>query len=367
MSRTKVVALKREEPLRIGFVPNADSAPLIYAKEAGLFEQHGLDVELKRELTWSGIGDKVINGEFEAAQVPAPLPFLANLSVDSDHTALVSAMVLSVQGSALTISKRLWEEGVRDPQTLQDVIRRRWGRKTCTFGIPSRFSTQSFLLEKWFATARIDSRSQVRILAVPPEHMFATMKLGYVDGYFSPEPWNSLAVQSGEGICLATSPDLSPLHPETVLVVRQGFAAGAVDKHRKLIQVLVEACRFAERQENREMLAELLSQPAYVNAPRSCLSASLAGPFAFGHDRPGTGPTPIFFQDRLNEPTDEHAQWLMQNLYKALDLVPDRLQGQERPAILKNAFRRDIFLENTANKPRERGKRATNKTEVITG
>ena len=127
MSRIKAGALKSHEPIRIGFVPSTDSAALIYAKESGLFEQQGLEVELKREITWSGIGDKLINGELDAAQAPAPLPFLANLEVDSDPSALVSAMVTSSQGSAITISRRLWGEGVQSPGDLLD-LRRAWKR-----------------------------------------------------------------------------------------------------------------------------------------------------------------------------------------------------------------------------------------------
>src|SRR5437879_214862 len=79
MSRVGTGMWKPREPLRIGFMPLSDSAPVIYAKESGLFAQYGLDVELQRECGWANIRDKVINGELDAAQAPVSLPFLANL------------------------------------------------------------------------------------------------------------------------------------------------------------------------------------------------------------------------------------------------------------------------------------------------
>ena len=343
MSRIKAGALKSHEPIRIGFVPSTDSAALIYAKESGLFEQQGLEVELKREITWSGIGDKLINGELDAAQAPAPLPFLANLEVDSDPSALVSAMVTSSQGSAITISRRLWGEGVQSPGNLLDLIRQGWGRRTRTFGVPSRYSTQNFLLEKWLRSGGIDSRTQIRVIAVPAEHMYATLKLGYIDGYCAPEPWNSLAVQAGEGVCVATSPELLPMRPETVLVVRQSFATGASDKHHAIIRVMMESCSFADQRENRPVLAEILSQSGYVNAPHSCLAAGLEGTFSFGYERTGAGPELIFNRNNVNKPTDENARWLMQQVYEALNLDESQRRSRERPPILKNVFRRDIF------------------------
>src|SRR5215471_2879029 len=114
MSRARLKILKRSEPLRVGFLPVSDCAPLVYAHEAGLFDKYELDVELQREASWANIRDKVIYGELDAAHAPATLPFLSNIGVESDPCACVSAMVLSLQGNAITISRQLWDQGVHD-------------------------------------------------------------------------------------------------------------------------------------------------------------------------------------------------------------------------------------------------------------
>ena len=59
--------------LRIGFVPVNDCAPLAMACELGLFDRHGLAVELTRELGWATIRDKVVHGELDAAHALAAM------------------------------------------------------------------------------------------------------------------------------------------------------------------------------------------------------------------------------------------------------------------------------------------------------
>ena len=45
-------ALKMTD-IRLGFVPLADAAPLIMAKERGIFEKHGLNVTLEKVSSWA--------------------------------------------------------------------------------------------------------------------------------------------------------------------------------------------------------------------------------------------------------------------------------------------------------------------------
>src|SRR6266702_4752474 len=153
MSRARLEILKRREPLRVGFLPLSDCAPVVYAHEAGLFDKYGLDVELRRETSWGAIRDKVIYGDLDAAHAPATLPFLANIGLESDPCACISGMVLSLQGNAIAISRQLFEHGVRDAETLRAHIYKHWRKRTFTFGIVSSFSSQEFLLRRWLKSA----------------------------------------------------------------------------------------------------------------------------------------------------------------------------------------------------------------------
>jgi hypothetical protein len=127
--------LEQSRPLQVGFIPDTDCAPLVAARESGLFDKYELRVQLRRETRWANIRDKVIYGELDAAHAPATLPFITNLAIESDHCACVAGMVLSLQGNAITVSSELRDAGVRDAATLRELVYRNWGRRTYTFGI----------------------------------------------------------------------------------------------------------------------------------------------------------------------------------------------------------------------------------------
>src|SRR4029077_20609990 len=97
---------------------------------------------------------------------------------------------------------------------------------------------------------------EIRLVTIPPAQMFPTLTLGYIDGYCVSEPWNSIAVQAGVGVCVATSADLAPFHPEKVLMVRQSFAAGRPEEHERLLAASLEACAFCAQPANRTLLSE---------------------------------------------------------------------------------------------------------------
>jgi ABC-type nitrate/sulfonate/bicarbonate transport system substrate-binding protein len=343
MSRVRLQILRRKDPIRIGFLAVSDCAPLVYAYEAGLFEKYGLEVHLQRETSWANVRDKVIQGELDAAHAPATLPFLANLGIDSDPCACVSGLVLSLQGNAITISRRLWEEGVRDATSLRQKIYENWGKRTFTFGVVFSLSSQEILLRRWLAGAGIVPEVEIRIVAIPPSQMFPTLKLGYIDGYCVGEPWASVAVQAGIGMCVATSAELAPLHPERVLMVRQSFAVGRAEEHERMIAALLESCAFCDQPENRLLLGEMLAHTQYVNAPVECVSAGLVR--APGDDQRGENlqGLSIFHRYNANEPSDDKARWIMERLYELLQQDVFRAKNAGRTPVLKNVFRKDIF------------------------
>jgi ABC-type nitrate/sulfonate/bicarbonate transport system substrate-binding protein len=328
----------------MGFLAVSDCAPLVYAHEAGLFASYGLEVELSRENGWAALRDKVISGELDAAHAPATLPFLANLGVESDPCACVSAMVLNLHGNAITISRQIWERGVRDAASLRDLIFRSWKKRTFTFGVLFPYSCQHILLRQWLQSGGINPETHVRIVPVPPTQMFPTMKLGYLDGFCAGEPWTSVAVHAEVGVCVATSSELAPLHPEKVLMVRQSFAIGRAEEHERMIAALLEACAFCDEPLNRAPFSEMLAHPHYVNAPAESLRAGLVGPFNFDAHR--SEPYPdlnIFHQHGANEPTEAKAAWIMDRLYELFELESAKLAHYPRTPVLKNVFRPDIF------------------------
>jgi ABC-type nitrate/sulfonate/bicarbonate transport system substrate-binding protein len=335
--------LEKSRSLRVGFLPVNDCAPLVMARELGLFAKYALQVELKREASWSVIQDKIIYGKLDAAHAPAAMPFAANLGCQTPRLLCVTGLILSLQGNAITLSRDLWRRIGNDAKALRQEILRLRGRRTHTFGVVFQFSSQNFLLRQWLKSIAIDPDHDVRIVMVPPTQLFPNLKLGYLDGYCVGEPWTSLAVEAGVGWCVTTSAELAPLHPEKALMVRREFAEGHAEEHTLLIAALIEACKFCDRPENREQVSRILAQRQYVNAPLSCLSPGMTGPFA-----PGQGHADplhdfvIFSRYKANEPSPNKAEWIVGHL-REMGALKDAALLQN-PAVT-DTFRPDIFLE----------------------
>jgi hypothetical protein len=59
-AKHKLNISKRGRPLRVGFLPVSDCAPLVIGHEFGLYEKYGVKVELQREVSWKSIHDKIV-------------------------------------------------------------------------------------------------------------------------------------------------------------------------------------------------------------------------------------------------------------------------------------------------------------------
>ena len=188
-------------PLRLGYVPLTDAAPLIVAAARGLFTRHGLRVKLSREVGWATIRDKLFHGELDAAPVLAPMLWAAQLGLGSPAFPVCTALVLSLNGNAITLSTALRAAGVTDVATLRTEARQRRGERRLTFGVVHPFSSHHLLLRAWLKAGNLEPDRDVRIAIVPPAQMFRNLVAGTIDGYCVGEPWNSVAVAAKAGWC----------------------------------------------------------------------------------------------------------------------------------------------------------------------
>src|SRR6185369_774759 len=118
--------------LRLGFVPLSDAAPLIMAHELGLFARFGLDVHLQREVGWATIRERVIQGELDGAQAPAPMLWSTQLGCGCAPADVLTAFVLNRHGNGITLAQKLWDDGVRDGASLRINAHRRRARERLT-------------------------------------------------------------------------------------------------------------------------------------------------------------------------------------------------------------------------------------------
>lgn len=332
-----------QRPLRVGFVPLTDCAPLAVAHEFGMFRKYGLKVALSRELGWATIRDKIIQGELDAAHALAAMPLAATLGLGSIRCECLTGLVLNLHGNAITLSNELWRRGVRDGQTLRAEIRRAASERVLTFGVVYPFSSHRHLLRAWLGRHGIDPERDARIVVVPPSQMTANLKAGHLDGFCVGEPWNSMAVREKAGWVAATSVEFDPGHPEKVVMVRNEFATTRAEEHVALLAALLEACAFCDKPENREAIIDLLSRTGYVGVPADVLRRAFSGEFDFGHGEIRRIPNfCVFHRESANEPSSKTALWALQ-LARASGLCGET--GALDFSLGKRVFREDIYSQ----------------------
>jgi ABC-type nitrate/sulfonate/bicarbonate transport system substrate-binding protein len=339
----------RSKPLRVGFIALTDAAPFVVAEHLGLFARHRLTVELRREIGWATIREKIIYGGLDAAHAPAPMLWSAQLGLGCPPCDVLTALVLSLHGNALTLSTRLWEAGVRDGATLLTHARAHCVRHPLTFGVVFRFSSHHLLLREWMRAAGLEPERDVRIVVVPPAQMFRNLAAGTIDGYCADEPWNTLAVREGAGWCPTCSAMQSPAHVEKVLMVTRRFAETRPAEHGALVAALLEACAWCDEPQNREPLAQLLSDARYLNLSTRVISPALLGRFGCGHDRVETVPDfHVFHRGDANLPTAAKAAILQRALGAAGLLSPAATGDSELP---RRLFREDLHRDALHHHP----------------
>lgn len=340
------VSSTRRNVTRVGFVGLADVAPFFVAKELGLFEKRDLNVVMTREVGWATIRDKVAYGELEAAHALCSLPFSATAGMSSVATPCVSGMVLNRGGDAIVLSSELWKRGVRDDKTLKlDIENRRFFRKYILATVYA-CSTQTFILRDWLNSAGIDPDVDVELVTLPPSQMCRNLTAGTIDGFCVGDPWASLAISEGIGWSPAVSVDISPNHPEKVLMVSESFAKQNHAEHVALIASLIEACYVCDNLEFRRAIANLISDRRIVNCSSALLEKCLSPEFDYGMGRLESKPDCVkFFADGANRPTASDADWIIDRMSSC----SGGLSAAQTLNLKANVFREDVFEQALAN------------------
>jgi nitrate ABC transporter ATP-binding subunit len=253
--------------LNLGFIPLTDCAPLVVAKEKGFFQKHGFaEVNLSRESSWADIAQGVATGRLDAAQMVATMPLSLTIGLGGKKPLpVVTALILSRNGNAITFSKELYRQGVRSLKDFRQAIDRT-PDKVYNLGVVHPASMHHLLLRYWLAAGGIDPDRDVNLTVIPPTQMVNRLKSGNIDGYCVGEPWNSRAVSEDLGFIVAHDLEIWKGHPEKVLGLREDWVEQNPQTHIALVKALIEACDYCDNPRNREEILSLLCQPQYVGS-----------------------------------------------------------------------------------------------------
>jgi nitrate/nitrite transport system ATP-binding protein len=303
--------------LEIGFIPLTDCAPLVVAKEKGFFAKYGLEeVTLNREPSWKAIAKGIVTGRLDAAQMVAGMPLTLTIGAgNKPPVPVITALTLSRNGNAITLSKHLYDRGVRTLADFKAAIQET-PDKVHMLGMVYPSSMHNLMLRYWLASGGIDPDRDVGLTVIPPPQMVSNLKAGNIDGYCVGEPWNSRAVYEGLGFVIATDMELWPGHPEKVLGLREEWVNKYPQTHIALVKALLEACEYCDDPRNREEILGLLTLEQYVGSAPEYTRPGFIDPY-----NRGTGEAPEkllrfnqFYVDKTNYPDQIEGLWLLTQL-----------------------------------------------------
>jgi len=347
----KAVAIARhgleKVNLEIGFVPLTDCAPLVVAKEKGFFAQYGLEeVTLSREPSWKAVMEGVAGGRLDAAQMVAPMPLAMTLGLGGKAPLpMVTSMVLSRNGNAITIDKDLFNKGARSLADFANLVKQTPDNPH-TLGIVHLTSMHNLMLRYWLAAGGVDPDRDVNLAVIPPAQMVSNLIANTIDGYCAGEPWNSRAVYEGQGVVLATDLDIWAGHPEKVLAMQEEWANQHPQTFLALTKALLEACEYCDDRRNRDEIIELLCKPEYVGSAPEYTRPGFIDPY---NDGITAEPRNLlrfnqFFVDSSNFPQPSESLWILTQLARwGVTSFP-----KNWVEVLQRTHRLDVFREAAA-------------------
>lgn len=344
--------------LNIGFIPLTDCATLAVAKEKGFFSKYGLDVTLSKEASWSNIRDKLAYGVLDAAQMLTTMPITSTLGTGSWKKETISSLVLGVNGNAITISSRLYNDLKQlnpDFDKLRPVtadtlkehieIRKSQGLKPLVFAHVFPNSTHNYFLRYWLASSGIDPEHDVNLNVIPPQQMVMNLENNIVDGFCVGEPWNQQAISKGLGHVLITSYEIWNNAPDKVLGMNKEWAYNHPNTHRALVKALIESARWIDDEYNRVETAKIISNEDYINLPDEIILPPLIGKYKYN---PNTEVESLpdfnlFYKYNASFPWLSQPEWYLSQMVRWGD-VSESLDVQN---IIKNIFWVDFYRQIT--------------------
>ncbi|MEQ1808075.1 MAG: CmpA/NrtA family ABC transporter substrate-binding protein, partial [Burkholderiaceae bacterium] len=286
-----------KKEVRIGFIPLTDCASVVMASVLKLDEKYGVKIIPTKEASWAGVRDKLVNGELDMAHVLYGLVYGVHLGVGGPKKDMAVLMTLNNNGQAITLSKKLADQGAVDVTSLAKVMA--GDKREYTFAQTFPTGTHAMWLYYWLASGGINPMKDTKVITVPPPQMVANMRVGNMDGYCVGEPWNHRAIIDGVGITAVTTQDIWKDHPEKVLGSTGEFVKKYPNTARAVMMAVLEAGRWIDAGlQNKNQMAQTIADKSYVNTSVDAINQRILGRYQNGLGKTWDDPNHMkFFND----------------------------------------------------------------------
>lgn len=305
---------------KLGFIALTDAAPLIIAKELGLFAKYGMpDVQVAKQASWGATRDNLVlgsgGGGIDGAHILTPMPYMLTLGTIGKATPMSILARLNVNGQGISVSKEyLGAKADINSGKMKGVIaQRKAAGKKITMAMTFPGGTHDLWIRYWLAAGGIDPDKDVELITIPPPQMVANMKADTMDAFCVGEPWNDQLVAQQLGYTAVSTGQMWMNHPEKSFAMRSDWVAKNPRAAVAITAAVLEAQRWADNPGNITRLAGAIAGRDYLKCPITDIADRLQGNFNMGDGRkfPNAAFKMKFWNGYASFPYKSHDLWFL--------------------------------------------------------
>ncbi len=318
-------APKVETPnAKLGFIALTDSAPLIIAKEKGLFDKYGMTgVEILKQASWPVTRDNLEigsqGGGIDGAHILSPMPYFMTLGQTKNKQPVPMYILarLNTNGQAISIANTYKDAKVGlESKGLKEALAqaKAGGKNDLKAAITFPGGTHDLWMRYWLAAGGIDPNQDISVVPIPPPQMVANMKTGNMETFCVGEPWNAQLVNQGQGYTALVTGELWKDHPEKAFAMRQDWVDKNPNSAKALLMAVQEAQQWCDKAENKEEMCQIVSQAKWFKVPAKDIIERSKGNIDYGDGRPVVTGSPLqmkFWADNASYPYKSHDTWFL--------------------------------------------------------
>jgi nitrate/nitrite transport system substrate-binding protein len=340
----------------LGFIALTDAAPLIIAKEKGLFDKYGMpDVEVAKQASWGTTRDNLVLGSagngIDGAHILTPMPYLISSGQVTQNNQPMPMYILArlnLDSQCISVGQEYidLEVGADTSRFKEALAAKRAAGNPVRAAMTFPGGTHDLWIRYWLAAGGIDPDSDIETIVVPPAQMVANMKVGSMDCFCVCEPWNHQLINQGIGYTAVNTGELWNRHPEKAFGMRADWVDANPNAAKALLMAVQEAQMWCEEMENREEVAAIVSKRNWINAPVNDIVDRMKGKFDYGTGRVEENSPHImkYWADHASYPFKSHDLWFLTE-----NVRWGRFTGEEDfAALIDQVNREDLWREAAA-------------------
>ncbi|MCM2294048.1 ABC transporter substrate-binding protein [Allorhizobium sp. BGMRC 0089] len=309
--------------VKLGYIALTDAAPLIIAKEKGLFDKYGLsEVQIIKQASWGSTRDNLVLGGaangIDGAHLLTPMAYLiaeGKVTQNNQKVPMSVLLRLNLDGQGISVAEEYASTGVGlDASKLKAAFAAKKAKgNEVKVAMTFPGGTHDLWLRYWLAAGGIDPDKDVSTIVVPPPQMVANMKIGNMDALCVGEPWNEQIVNQRVGFSALTTGQLWKGHPEKALSLRTDWVEKNPKATQAMLMAVMEAQIWCDKMENKEEMAKIVSSRQWFNVPVKDILGRLKGDINYGNGRvvKNSGLQMKFWQDHASYPFKSHDAWFI--------------------------------------------------------